>query len=251
MRQVLVHCIAGSTTAPFARAHPPGTRRPAVGLATGGVGATGRRDRPSGGVRSDRGRGPTPPVRPADPAGAAERAGSTDAGAERRRPRRPSAGRTPTGRPSTTSWSWAAGPAGSSCAYWLADAGWDVVVVEKKRFPREKTCGDGLTPRAVRQLADMGLEDALAGVAPLRRACGPTASGGRWRWPGRSTRPSPPTATPSPATTSTGWWPSGRSRPGPPSGRGPRRSAAARTGCDGRPARRRTTSCPSASGRWS
>ena len=55
------------------------------------------------------------------------------------------------------------GPAGSSCAYWLADAGWDVVVVEKKTFPREKTCGDGLTPRAVRQLADMGLEEALAG----------------------------------------------------------------------------------------
>ena len=56
-----------------------------------------------------------------------------------------------------------AGPAGSSCGYWLADAGWDVVIVEKKVFPREKTCGDGLTPRAVRQLADMGLEDALAG----------------------------------------------------------------------------------------
>ena len=56
-----------------------------------------------------------------------------------------------------------AGPSGSSCAYWLADAGWDVVVAEKKVFPREKTCGDGLTPRAVRQLADMGLEDALAG----------------------------------------------------------------------------------------
>ena len=56
-----------------------------------------------------------------------------------------------------------AGPAGSSCGYWLADAGWDVAVVEKKVFPREKTCGDGLTPRAVRQLADMGLEGALAG----------------------------------------------------------------------------------------
>jgi geranylgeranyl reductase family protein len=56
-----------------------------------------------------------------------------------------------------------AGPAGASCGYWLADAGWDVVVVEKKEFPREKTCGDGLTPRAVRQLADMGLEPALAG----------------------------------------------------------------------------------------
>ncbi|HEV2368806.1 MAG TPA: geranylgeranyl reductase family protein [Acidimicrobiales bacterium] len=54
------------------------------------------------------------------------------------------------------------GPAGSACAYWLADAGWDVLLVEKKRFPREKTCGDGLTPRSVRQLADMGLDDVLA-----------------------------------------------------------------------------------------
>jgi geranylgeranyl reductase family protein len=56
------------------------------------------------------------------------------------------------------------GPAGASCAYWLADAGWDVVLVEKKRFPREKTCGDGLTPRSVRQLEDMGLAGALAGA---------------------------------------------------------------------------------------
>ncbi|MGH9030465.1 MAG: geranylgeranyl reductase family protein [Acidimicrobiales bacterium] len=56
------------------------------------------------------------------------------------------------------------GPAGASCAYWLADAGWDVVVVEKKHFPRDKTCGDGLTPRAVRQLTDMGLAGALSGA---------------------------------------------------------------------------------------
>jgi geranylgeranyl reductase family protein len=55
------------------------------------------------------------------------------------------------------------GPSGAACAYWLADAGWDVALVEKKRFPREKTCGDGLTPRSVRQLEDMGLADALAG----------------------------------------------------------------------------------------
>ncbi|HXW33138.1 MAG TPA: FAD-dependent oxidoreductase, partial [Acidimicrobiales bacterium] len=56
------------------------------------------------------------------------------------------------------------GPAGSSCAYWLADAGWDVILVEKKHFPREKTCGDGLTPRSVRQLEDMGLGGALTGA---------------------------------------------------------------------------------------
>jgi geranylgeranyl reductase family protein len=56
------------------------------------------------------------------------------------------------------------GPSGSACAYWLAEAGWDVALVEKKVFPREKTCGDGLTPRAVRQIADMGLEAALTGA---------------------------------------------------------------------------------------
>lgn len=55
------------------------------------------------------------------------------------------------------------GPAGASAAYWLADAGWDVLVVEKKHLPRDKTCGDGLTPRSVRQLEDMGLADDLAG----------------------------------------------------------------------------------------
>ncbi|MEA3077942.1 MAG: menaquinone-9 beta-reductase [Actinomycetota bacterium] len=54
------------------------------------------------------------------------------------------------------------GPSGAACAYWLADAGYDVLLVEKKRYPREKTCGDGLTPRSVRQLEDMGLGARLA-----------------------------------------------------------------------------------------
>jgi geranylgeranyl reductase family protein len=53
------------------------------------------------------------------------------------------------------------GPAGSAAAYWLALAGHDVLVVEKKTFPREKTCGDGLTPRAVHQLDEMGLTKRL------------------------------------------------------------------------------------------
>jgi menaquinone-9 beta-reductase len=54
------------------------------------------------------------------------------------------------------------GPSGAAAAFWLAERGRNVLVVEKKRFPREKTCGDGLTPRAVRQLHDMGLAEPLA-----------------------------------------------------------------------------------------
>jgi geranylgeranyl reductase family protein len=54
------------------------------------------------------------------------------------------------------------GPAGAAAGYWLARLGHDVVVVEKKTFPREKTCGDGLTPRAVHQLGEMGLADQLS-----------------------------------------------------------------------------------------
>jgi menaquinone-9 beta-reductase len=56
-----------------------------------------------------------------------------------------------------------AGPAGASAAYWLAQQGHRVLAVDKKRFPREKTCGDGLTPRAVFQLHEMGLADQLSG----------------------------------------------------------------------------------------
>ena len=56
------------------------------------------------------------------------------------------------------------GPSGSACAYWLASCGHDVVMVERKRYPREKTCGDGLTPRSVRQLEDIGLGEELAGA---------------------------------------------------------------------------------------
>lgn len=50
-----------------------------------------------------------------------------------------------------------AGPAGSSTAYFLAQAGLDVLLLEKTAFPREKVCGDGLTPRAIKTLVAMGL----------------------------------------------------------------------------------------------
>src|SRR3954453_5545678 len=51
-----------------------------------------------------------------------------------------------------------AGPAGASAAYHLANAGVDVLLGEKSAFPRDKVCGDGLTPRAVRQLVAMGID---------------------------------------------------------------------------------------------
>jgi geranylgeranyl reductase family protein len=54
------------------------------------------------------------------------------------------------------------GPSGAAAAYWLASAGHDVALGEKKVYPREKTCGDGLTPRSVKQLEEMGLADDLA-----------------------------------------------------------------------------------------
>ena len=38
-----------------------------------------------------------------------------------------------------------------------AQSGLDVLLLEKSRFPREKVCGDGLTPRAVKTLVGMGI----------------------------------------------------------------------------------------------
>ena len=51
-----------------------------------------------------------------------------------------------------------AGPSGSTAAYYLAQAGLSVLLIEKSRFPRDKVCGDGLTPRAVKSLVAMGVD---------------------------------------------------------------------------------------------
>ncbi|MCM3660883.1 geranylgeranyl reductase family protein [Georgenia satyanarayanai] len=50
-----------------------------------------------------------------------------------------------------------AGPAGSATAHYLAQTGLDVLLLEKATFPRDKICGDGLTPRAVAELIRMGV----------------------------------------------------------------------------------------------
>ncbi len=50
------------------------------------------------------------------------------------------------------------GPAGSAAAYWLARDGHEVTLVEKREYPRDKTCGDGLLPRAILQLQDMDFD---------------------------------------------------------------------------------------------
>ncbi|MBA3524904.1 MAG: geranylgeranyl reductase family protein [Geodermatophilaceae bacterium] len=51
-----------------------------------------------------------------------------------------------------------AGPGGSTAGHYLAQAGLDVLVLEKSSFPRDKVCGDGLTPRSVKSLIDLGVD---------------------------------------------------------------------------------------------
>jgi geranylgeranyl reductase family protein len=72
-----------------------------------------------------------------------------------------------------------AGPGGSTAAAYLAEAGYDVVLIEKEAFPRDKACGDGLTPRAVRELVALGLtEEADGRVDGWARSDGLRVHGG-------------------------------------------------------------------------
>jgi geranylgeranyl reductase family protein len=62
------------------------------------------------------------------------------------------------------------GPAGSAAAWQAAQTGARVVVLDKAEFPRDKPCGDGLTPRAVSYVQKMGLADEIAKFHRLNRA---------------------------------------------------------------------------------
>lgn len=108
-----------------------------------------------------------------------------------------------------------AGPAGSATAYHLAKSGLDVLLLEKTAFPREKVCGDGLTPRATKQLVAMGIdiseEAGWLRNKGLRIIGGGSASSST----GRSWRRTPTTGWSVSATTSTSSWPGRRRRPAP------------------------------------
>jgi geranylgeranyl reductase family protein len=71
-----------------------------------------------------------------------------------------------------------AGPAGAAAAYHLARHGVDVILADKASFPREKVCGDGLTPRGVRALQGMGVDPTEAGFVRVDglRVYGPTVT---------------------------------------------------------------------------
>ncbi|MFX0538935.1 geranylgeranyl reductase family protein [Ornithinimicrobium sp. Y1847] len=84
-----------------------------------------------------------------------------------------------------------AGPGGSAAAAYLAQHGLDVLLLEKATFPRDKICGDGLTPRAVRELISLGVptrvEDGWHRTKGLRIVGGGVRM--ELDWPGNATFP--------------------------------------------------------------
>ena len=82
-----------------------------------------------------------------------------------------------------------AGPAGSSAAYHLTTCGLDVILIERHELGRDKVCGDGLTPSAVRELVRMGVD-----TSTWQRNMGLRVIGGGHRlhipWPEQASLPS-------------------------------------------------------------
>ena len=78
-----------------------------------------------------------------------------------------------------------AGPAGSATAAWAARAGLQVLLVDSAQFPRDKACGDGLTPRAIAEMNRLGMADWLAD-RPKNWGLRAAGFGRTWHlpWPG-------------------------------------------------------------------
>lgn len=49
------------------------------------------------------------------------------------------------------------GPSGSMCAYYLAKAGKKVILIDSKNFPRDKICGDFVSPIGLNELKKIGI----------------------------------------------------------------------------------------------
>ena len=80
-----------------------------------------------------------------------------------------------------------AGPAGSAAAAWAARGGRDVLVIDSAQFPRDKACGDGLTPRAVAEMELLGLGPWLEGrIAHHGLRMSGFGADVEVRWPGPS-----------------------------------------------------------------
>jgi menaquinone-9 beta-reductase len=72
-----------------------------------------------------------------------------------------------------------AGPGGSAAAHFLAARGLDVLLIDRAVFPRDKTCGDGLTPRALRGLESMDILSEVSAAACQVRGYEVVAPNGR------------------------------------------------------------------------
>lgn len=71
-----------------------------------------------------------------------------------------------------------AGPAGAAAALTARRVAPEarVAVIERAKFPRDKPCGDAVSPDAVAELAKLGVSDAVEGFAPVTRLrlCAPS-----------------------------------------------------------------------------
>ncbi|MGH9025993.1 MAG: geranylgeranyl reductase family protein [Acidimicrobiia bacterium] len=73
-----------------------------------------------------------------------------------------------------------AGPAGAAAAVTAANRGRHVILVDKAGFPRDKTCGDGLTAGALRGFETLGLDvRAVPTYEPIRETVIVSPSGRR------------------------------------------------------------------------
>ncbi len=60
-----------------------------------------------------------------------------------------------------------AGPAGASAALAARRAGASVLMLDRARFPRDKTCGDGIAPHAIEVLTRLGVTGVADGFEPV------------------------------------------------------------------------------------